>query len=171
MSKSFSLGGGGCGAKQVTGRTVLVCLVAFFGVIFAVNAVMIRAAVSSFGGLETESSYQAGLDFEREAAQARAQAALHWQVDARLAPLHDGATRVSIVAHDAQGRPLKGLTATARLVRPTDQQDDRVIALREGRSGEFRGAAVALAGQWDLVLELKRDDARVFRSKNRVILH
>ena len=171
MSKSFPVGGGGRRAKEVTGRTVLVCLVAFFGVIFAVNAVMIRAAVSSFGGLETESSYQAGLDFERETARARAQTALHWRVDARLAPLHEGTTWLTVMARDTQGQALKGLTATARLVRPTDQQDDRVVALQETQPGEFRGGTAALAGQWDLVLELRRDGARVFRSKNRVILH
>ena len=110
-------GGGNGRAKEVTGRTVFVCLVAFFGVIAAANAVMIRAAVSTFGGLETESSYQAGLAFEREAAQARAQDSLHWQVDARLAPLRGGAATLVIDARDAAGAPLHGLIAAARLVK------------------------------------------------------
>jgi nitrogen fixation protein FixH len=170
MSHHIETGGDGCRTRKVTGWTVLVCLVAFFGVIFAVNAVMIRVAVSSFGGLETESSYQAGLDFEREAAAARAQAALHWQIDARLSPLRDDATRLAIDARDADGRPLTGLLASARLVRPTDAQDDRAIALHETRPGVFAGSVVALAGQWDLVLELRRDGVRLFRSRNRVVL-
>jgi len=170
MSHPIETEGDGCRAKKVTGWTVLVCLVAFFGVIFAVNAVMVRAAVSSFGGLETESSYQAGLDFEREAAAARAQAALRWQIDARLSPRRGAATRLTIDARDADGRALTGLTASARLVRPTDQQDDRAIALQETLPGAFAGSVTALAGQWDLVLELKRDGVRVFRSKNRVML-
>ena len=45
---------------------------------------MIRAAISTFGGVETGSSYQAGLAFEREIAAARAQDALHWQVKANV---------------------------------------------------------------------------------------
>ena len=49
---------------------MLVCLVAFFGVVAAVNAVHDPAAVSTFGGVETESSYQAGLAFSREIAAA-----------------------------------------------------------------------------------------------------
>ena len=53
-------------SRQLTGRTVLVWLVAFFGVVFAVNAVMIHAAISTFGGVETASSYKAGLAFEQE---------------------------------------------------------------------------------------------------------
>lgn len=167
MRRVGSDGGKGRG-KEVTGRTVLVCLVAFFGVVAAANGVMIRAAVSTFGGLETESSYQAGLAFKREAAQARAQDALHWRVEATLAPLRDGTARVVIDAKDAAGRPLQGLQAAARLVHPADARDDRPIPLEETQTGEFRGAAAASAGQWDLVLDLSRGDVRLFRSKNRI---
>ena len=164
------VGGGGCRTREVTGWTVLVCLVAFFAVIFAVNGVMIRAAVSSFGGLETESSYQAGLNFAREADAARAQAALRWRVEAHLTPLHGGATELTVDVRGMGGRRIGGLAATARLVRPIDKHDDRVIALHETQPGEFRGVTAAIAGQWDLVLELRRDGARLFRSKNRIVL-
>jgi len=162
---------GGGDARELTGRTVFVCLVGFFAVVAAANAVMIRAAVSTFGGLETESSYQAGLVFAREEAQARSQDALHWRVDARFSTLRDGETRLVVDANDAAGRPLRGLTAAARLVHPADQRADRAIALHETRPGEFAGAAAVAAGQWELVLELTRDGGRVFRSRNRVRLH
>jgi nitrogen fixation protein FixH len=152
-SEQVSFRGDGCRAKEVTGRTVLVWLVAFFATVAAVNAVMIRAAVSTFGGLETESSYQAGLAFARETADARAQDALHWRVDAKLTPVRDGAA------------------ATARLVHPADKRDDRIMSLRQTGPGEFRGLTPASAGQWDLVIELARDGTRVFRSKNRILLH
>ena len=168
-TEQASIQGDGCRAKKVTGRTVLVWLVAFFGIVAVVNVVMIRAAVSTYGGLETESSYQAGLAFARETADARAQDALHWRVDARLTPTRDGTTLV-IDARDADGRPLAGLAATARLVHPTDQRDDHAVDLRETRPGELSGTAAAAAGQWDLVIELARDGTRVFRSKNRVML-
>jgi nitrogen fixation protein FixH len=167
----ISFRGDGCRTKEVTGRTVLVWLVAFFGIVTLVNVVMIRAAVSTFGGLETESSYQAGLAFARETADARAQNALQWRVDAKLSPVRDGATGIVIAARDADGRPLYGLAATARLVHPADKRDDRVVLLRATGPGEFRGVTPAAAGQWDLVIELARDDTRVFRSKNRVMLH
>jgi nitrogen fixation protein FixH len=168
-TEQASTQGDGWRAREVTGRTVLVWLVAFFGLIAVVNVVMIRAAVSTYGGLETESSYQAGLAFARETADARAQDALGWRVDAHLTPTRDG-TSLVIDARDADGRPLRGLAATARLVHPADQRDDHAVVLRETRPGEFSGAATAAAGQWDLVLELARDGTRVFRSKNRVML-
>src|SRR5262245_23816469 len=171
MFKRASFQGDGCRAKEVTGRTVLVWLVAFFAIVALVNVAMIRAAVSTYGGVETESSYQAGLAFARESADARAQNALHWRVDARLSPVRGGATDIVIDARAADGRPLAGLAATARLVHPADQRDDHVMALRATGPGEFRGVTSAAAGQWDLVIELARGEARVFRSKNRVLLH
>ena len=70
--------------KELTGRMVLFCLVAFFAVVAGVNAIMIRAAVSTFGGVETANAYQAGLAFAREIAEAAAQDALHWQVKAKV---------------------------------------------------------------------------------------
>src|SRR5215813_820993 len=171
MTDSMSNRDKGDGAPPVTGRTVFLCLLAFFAVVGGANAILVRAAVSTFGGLETESSYQAGLVFAREEAQARSQDALHWRVDARFSTLRDGETRLVVDANDAAGRPLRGLTAAARLVHPADQRADRAIALHETRPGEFAGAAAVAAGQWELVLELARDGGRVFRSRNRVRLH
>jgi nitrogen fixation protein FixH len=155
--------------RELTGRAVLVCLVAFFAVVGAVNAVMIRAAVSTFGGVETANSYQAGLAFAREIAAVEAQDALHWQVGARIFA-DAGATAVEVAVADAAGRPLTGLQATALLTHPADRRADHALQLREEASGRFRGRTPTLIGQWVLVIELWRDGSRVFRSKNRVFV-
>jgi nitrogen fixation protein FixH len=149
---------------------VLVALVAFFAAVAGVNVVMIWAAMSTFGGVETESSYQAGLAFARETAAVAAQDALHWQVKAKVSR-EVGATLVEVVAADAAARRVSGLQASARLVHPNDGRADHVIVLNEGAPGQFRGHSGPLAGQWDLVIELSRDGARMFRSRNRVFLH
>jgi nitrogen fixation protein FixH len=157
-------------ARPLTGRVVLACLIAFFAVISIANGIMIRAAVTTFGGVETSSSYQAGLAFARESAAAQAQDALRWQVAAKVQPMGAG-TSVEIDALDAEGRPLTGLQATAHLSHPTDRRADQAVALSEGTSGRFRGTTAAIVGQWDVVIELARDGERVFRSRNRVVLH
>src|SRR5574341_722764 len=113
---------GGRRPKEVTGRMVLICLVAFFVVVGGVNAVMIHAAVSTFGGVETASAYQAGLAFSREMAAVRAQDALHWQVTAKLRSAGDGAMLVEVTARDAVDRPLTSLQASAQLAHPTDKR-------------------------------------------------
>jgi nitrogen fixation protein FixH len=156
--------------RPLTGRTVLICLIGFFAVVFIANGIMIGAAVSTFGGVETASSYQAGLAFAREAAAAHAQDELHWRVTAqvRLAP---GVTLVDIEARDSAGRPLAGLTATAHLAHPNDRRSDQAVSLSEGAAGQFRGTASPVVGQWDVVIELSRDGERLFRSRNRVVLN
>jgi len=156
--------------RKLTGRAVLAWLVAFFGVVFAVNGVLVHYALSTFGGVETQSSYQAGLAFEREVAAVEAQDELHWQVNAHVAPARDGSTAIDIAAKDASGRALTGLKVTARLLHPTDERSDHAVSVGEVAPGQFHGATAIAAGQWDLVVELSRGDARMFRSRNRVVL-
>jgi nitrogen fixation protein FixH len=156
--------------RELTGRTVLVCLVGFFVVVGAVNAVMIAAAVSTFAGLESDSPYQAGLAFDQEIAAARAQQALHWQVQAKVARTDGGETQVEISARDSDGAPLPDLGATASLVHPTDRRLDRDLAMTPDGLGHFSGTTGTAAGQWDVVINLSRDGVRQFRSKNRVTL-
>jgi nitrogen fixation protein FixH len=130
------------------------------------NAALVRFALSSFGGVETESSYKAGLAFRNELAVAKAQDARHWQVDASIEPEGD-LTRVTVLARDADARILNGLAAEARLSHPTDRRRDVTLTLIETAPGRFEGSAAALRGQWDLVLELARDGEVLFRSKSR----
>ena len=156
-------------SRPVTGPMVLACLIAFFGVVFAVNAVMIRAATSTFGGVETGSSYQAGMAYARESSDARAQDARAWQVKADVRSV-EHKTLITIEARDAQGRPLTGLEASATLHHPTDARADHPMALSERSPGFFGGATTATAGQWDMRIELTRNGERLFRSRNRVVL-
>ena len=155
---------------QITGWMVLGFMIAFFAVIVGVNAFMAHAAITTFGGVETASSYQAGQTFERDVARAKAQDAQHWQVDAKLTRAADGTTLIDIVAHDGSGAPVSGVTASAQFDRPTDRRLDRSVTVQQTRPGHFIGNADLAAGQWDLIIELSRQDERLFRSKNRVIL-
>lgn len=155
--------------RQWTGQMLLFCLLGFFGVVFVANGVMVREALSTFGGLETESSYKAGRMFEQEVAMAEAQDARQWHVDAKVTPAADDA-RLDIDVRDAAGRPLTGIDAAATFERPTDRRMDRDVALTESEPGRFYGSVAIPAGQWDLVIELSRHGDRQFRSKNRIIL-
>jgi nitrogen fixation protein FixH len=148
---------------------VLICLVAFFAIVTGVNAVMIALAVSTFGGVETASSYQAGLAFAREIAAAQAQDARSWRVRAGIGPAADG-RRIELEARDAAGLPVTNVAASVTLAHPTDRREDRAVVMSEVAPGRFVGTAAVAAGQWDLVIELDRNAERMFRSKSRVIL-
>src|ERR1019366_9938190 len=109
-------------------------------------------AISTFAGLDSDSPYQAGLAFDQEIAAARAQQALHWQVQAKVTTTDEGRTLVEIFARDANGAPLSGLGATATLVHPTDRRLDRDLAISEDGPGHFRGVTGPAVGQWDVVI-------------------
>ena len=156
--------------RELSGRTVLICFLAFFGIVGAVNAVMIRAATSTFRGVETGSSYQAGLAFASEVAAARAQEALHWHVTGRVKREADGRVVVDVDVSDRTGAAPAHLVASARLAHPADARFDRQIALAGSAPGRFSGLTDAPAGQWDLVVDLSNGQERLFRSKSRVVL-
>jgi nitrogen fixation protein FixH len=157
--------------RPLTGRTVFLCLLGLFGVVFAANFVMVRVAISTFGGVETTSSYKAGLAFKQEVAAAQAQAERHWNVEARVTPGADGGTLVLVNARDGAGMPVSGVTVKARLAHPADSRKDHAVALVEGAPGVFRGDTAAITGSWDIVIDiLGADGERRFRSKTRLHL-
>src|SRR5262245_2116572 len=156
--------------RELTGKHVLFCLLGFFGLVFAVNAVLVKAATSTFGGVETLSSYKAGLMFKQDIAAAEQQNALHWQVDGKVARNGGGTAVLDISARDAKGSPLTGLAAQARLAHPADERLDHVVRLDRIGTGQFHGEAPAQPGQWELIVDLFRDDVRMFRSRSRVTL-
>jgi nitrogen fixation protein FixH len=156
--------------RELTGRAVLFWLLGFFALVFAVNAVLVQAATSTFGGLETSSSYKAGLMFERELASARRQDALHWQVGGTLVRDASGQAVLNVNARNAQGAPLAGLTAEARLAHPADARLDHVVPLSQTGAGQFSGQAAAQPGQWELIVDLYRGGERQFRTRSRVTL-
>ena len=156
--------------RELTGRAVLLWLVGFFAVIFAVNGWLVQAATSTFAGLDTPSSYKAGLMFESELARAERQDALHWKVDGTLKHDRKGEAVLDISVRDAQGRPVAGLTADATLEHPADSRRDRVIHLGKVGAGAFHGEAYGHSGSWQLVIDFYRSGERVFRSRSSVTL-
>jgi nitrogen fixation protein FixH len=157
--------------RELTGRTVLLCLVAFFAVVAGVNAVMIRFATSTFGGVETSSAYKAGLAYKSEIAAARAQDALNWRVDGRMTRNHNGTALLTVNVADAEGRPLSDVRVRARATHPMDSRMDHEFELSSQRAGQFQGKDDTMAsGQWTLVIDVLRDGERLFRSKSRVVL-
>lgn len=154
--------------KPLTGRTVLLYFVSFFGIIFAMNFYMVRVAISSFSGVETESAYKAGQLFKNDIAAAHAQDARHWSVEAHLQ--RGDTAGITLTARDADGRMLAGLVPEIRLSHPTDKRRDVPLEFVELTPGQFKNITSVPEGQWDLVIDLKRDAETLFRSKSRISL-
>lgn len=156
-------------SRPLTGRTVLLYLIGFFGVILAMNLVLVRVATSSFGGVETGNAYEAGRTFKNAIAAAHAQDARQWSVEAHI-DRHGDDSLVTIRAQDAQGNPLTNLRATAVLSHPADKRRDTALELVEVEPGHFRARTTASEGQWYLIIDFEREGEKVFRSKSRIML-
>jgi len=158
--------------RPLTGRVVLLCLVAFFGTVIGVNMLMMKYAIDTLPGTEVDSAYRASLAYEGEIAAARDQNRRNWKVDAHVERNANGSALVRLDARDANGAPLSGLKFSGRLERPTDKRVDREVELSESGIGSYRGSATdVLPGQWDLIIEGEARGARLFLSRNRVILN
>lgn len=155
--------------RPLNGRAVLVMLVAFFGLVMVVNVFMVRAAISTFGGVDTPSSYQAGLVFAADEEAARAQAARNWSVRAHLDAI-SGGDAIVIDVHDGDGHPVTGADLTVRLAHPIDERQDIEVPMEEVGGGAYRGATPVELGQRILDIDIARGGAMLFRSRNRVVI-
>ncbi|MEJ1157040.1 FixH family protein [Prosthecomicrobium sp. N25] len=157
----------------LTGRHVLAITVLFFLTIFVANGAMLYYAVGSFPGTVTDSSYTASQRYNREIAAAAAQNARGWVVDASARRDADGHVAVRVMAKDAAGQPVAAPDFSAVLQRPTNRAEDHAVALRPlaGATGVFSGETDGVqAGQWELVIEAKGAEGRLFLSQSRLIL-
>lgn len=155
--------------RRLTGRHVLIGLLLFFGFVTVVNIVMITAAISTFGGLKTRSSYQAGIEFSAQTRRAQEQDALGWRVDVEVGG--DADARVfTVEVMDSSGSPMVDLNATMTLEHPADQRRDRLVDLSETADGIYSGEVAVPRGVWALQLNLYQGETLTFRSQNRVTL-
>ena len=153
------------------GWHVLLMLLAFFGVMLGVNLFMTYEAITTFRGADTDSVYQAGRLFPREMAAARDQTSLNWTVAAHVERSADGVALLTFAPRDKLGQPIAGLLVTVRLEHPSDRYRDRTVTLAEQAPGLYGGNLVDVtAGVWDAVFDAAQGDARVYRTRNRVIL-
>lgn len=143
------------GGSPWTGRKMLIAMLAFFGVIIAVNLTMAWLAVNNFRGVEVDSGYVASQDFNADRARLAEQAARGWQIEARAiggAPL--------MQFRRADGTPITGLALTVRALRSADGRADRAIALVETGPGLYVANEALAPGQWKLAFIAEGDGPR-----------
>ncbi|MGL5735524.1 MAG: FixH family protein [Beijerinckiaceae bacterium] len=149
----------------VTGRMVLFAIIAFFGVVTAVNAVMMTLALRTMPGVDVKSSYEASQSYNRTIARARAQAQRGWTADVAFV---EGASRmVSVNLRDRNGEPVRGLEMHARFAHIADRKRDQSVMLTEAAPGRYEGAA-APRGVWDLHIEARQGQDILFQSQSRL---
>ena len=137
--------------RPFTGRHMAAIMVAFFGVVIAVNVYMATLASTSFTGVVVENSYVASQNFNRWLDEARAEDRLGWHARA----VRDGAGHVLVtLAGVPAGAVVRG-DAWHPLGRAPDHELKFVAA-----GAEFRSAEPLAAGRWRIRLEVSANGRR-----------
>jgi len=159
---------------RITGRHVLFAMLAFFGVVIAVNLTFVHLALSTWTGLTDHDSYRTGVSWNDTLRRDAEQRALGWtvDVDTRAAPdvagtddAPDGRRlSVTLTVRDRDGIPVRGLAIAGEARHPIVEADDRPIALTEVSDGIY-AAELSLpgGGVWQLKLTAAGTDGREYR--------
>lgn len=156
---------------RITGRHVLVAFLAFFGIVIAVNGLMVFLALDSWTGLTDRASYRTGLSWNRTLEQDAAQKALGWSVtvDPAVRTGHDGQLlELSVTVRDRDGAPVPGLSFGGQARHPVVEALDRAVSFAEADTGRYVGVVELPPADWTLRLEAIRPDGSPYRIETRV---
>jgi nitrogen fixation protein FixH len=157
---------------EITGKHVLIGMLTFFGLIIAVNIVMIRLALSTHTGVVAENTYRKGVKYNEEIAAAERMDLLGWRNTMALAPTGD---KLSIDIRDKDGKAVKGLAIKATLGRPASEKYDLELTLNETADGTYEAAIPARdSGTYVASIEAidpaREQDGVLYRAKERLWL-
>jgi nitrogen fixation protein FixH len=141
--------------RKLTGWHVLAMFVGGFGLIIGVNLFMAYSAVSTFPGMEVDSSYADSQTFDDRRL---AQEALGWNASVEIPG--DGTLVLHLV--DEAGAPVAPAELTALLTRPTNREEDQLLELARV-NGAFVAPVVLGDGQWRLRLTGVARDGTEYR--------
>ncbi|MFA7585776.1 MAG: FixH family protein [Novosphingobium sp.] len=135
-------------SKPFTGRHMALVMVAFFGVVIAVNVTMARLAGSTFGGVVVENSYVASQNFNAWLDKAEAQKALGWS--AMAVRRQDGRVEVQLA-----GVPAGDVRLSGAARHPLGRLPDHGLAFATAGAGRFVSSDALPQGRWRVRLEVQ----------------
>jgi len=139
--------------RELTGRKVLVWLVASFGVVLAVNIYFIVIAVKTFRGEDEQKPYLQGVEYNQTIARRAEQEKLGWKAAIGATRLPTGAVRVAVTLKQANGAPETNVSLTGELRHPADETRDRPMRLLEASPGEYVAELSGVKmGAWDVIV-------------------
>ncbi|MCC2975875.1 FixH family protein [Sphingomonas sp. PL-96] len=148
--------------RSFTGWHMFAILLAMFGTIIAVNFVMARYALGTFGGTVVDNSYVASQKFNRWLAEARAQQTLGWKLD-----VHVGTDRAVRIATRSPMGPLYGATIDAVATHPLGRAPEQRLHFVNTGGGIFASDRPLPDGRWLLRIEV-REGRNVARFDDQV---
>lgn len=143
---------------ELTGKHVLAIVVSAFSIIIGVNVFMAYSAINTFPGLETDNSYVASQQFDRQKA---AQLGLAWDVSADV----EGET-LKLDIRDAEGEAVEVASIYAIFGRATHVRDDQEPNFSQSSTGTYVADVGALDyGNWNLRVNIQSQDGVAFQQR------
>ena len=136
-----------------TGWHMLGIMVAFFGVIIAVNITMAYKAVSSWSGLVVKNTYVASHEFNDKAETGKEQAALQWQSQPTFA---EGVFTWRLT--DREGKAVTLTGGTVDFKRPVGDVHDTKVSLTVAEEGVLTAPLELGEGAW--IMEVNADASK-----------
>lgn len=136
--------------RKFTGWHMFAILIAFFGVVVAVNMVMATAAIRTFGGTVVDNSYVASQRFNGWLSDARAQERFGWTT--RLGV--DESRHVTIALND-RGVPLVGAEIEAVARHPLGRAPDVTLRFHVRDAGTYASETALPPGRWLIHVEVR----------------
>ena len=157
---------------RLTGRHILFAMLAFFGLVIAVNIVFVNLALGTFTGLTDQDSYRTGVSWNRQLERAEEMRALGWSVTVvadvsrvfEKAGDNRRAVSLTVSIDDSHGNRLDrvGLQGVAR--HPIAQASDQPVSFVAGPGGTYAADVVLEGpGNWTLRLVTSAPDGGTFR--------
>lgn len=150
---------------EVRGWHVLAGVVAFFAVVFTLDAIFVIQAVKTYPGQVSETPYEDGLAYNRTLDQRAAQAALGWS--AAVSAGEGGVVEVAF--RDRHGEPITGLKLRAVLDRPATEVGQIRPSFQEARPGIYIARTGAARGGWDLKVSAGNAAGQTFGVEQRLV--
>lgn len=155
--------------QRITGRDVLLILIAFFGITIAVNVAMATFAVRTFSGEDAPRSYMIGLHYNEMLAARAAQRTIDWSADLTAARMADGSVIIAVDLRDDRAKAVTGLALEGVLRLPATSREDHALTFGEVAPGRYEAHIATLhPAYWDLIVTTAGSDRRPFEARNRI---
>ncbi len=148
---------------KFTGWHMLGTLLAFFGVVIAVNLLMAYFALSSWTGLVVENTYVASQEFNEKAAEARA-----WEATGITTKLEASASGIRYTVTHPETGPVAGEKVVASFKHPVGEKFDFTVTLVPEGNGVFVTDHPVGKGQWIVDLLTTDGDKTAYHEAIRI---
>lgn len=157
-------GTGRKGEREFTGRHMLMVMVAFFGVIIAVNLTMATLAGRTWTGLVVKNSFVASQNYNGELAEARRQSERGWVSELAYRGGH-----FDFSLKDREGQPVVIDDLKVWVGRPAFERQDQTVALAHVGDGRYRADIELGAGPWQIKVTGGTGE-QAYRRESRIVV-